>query len=73
MATNVLALELGPSGVRANSISPTVTLTAMGQKVWLDQPEKAAPMLDRIPFGGSPSLARCRRRRCGWRPSSSAW
>jgi NAD(P)-dependent dehydrogenase (short-subunit alcohol dehydrogenase family) len=50
MATNVLALELGPSGVRANSISPTVTLTSMGQRVWLDQPEKAAPMLDRIPL-----------------------
>ena len=32
MATNVLALELGPSGVRANSISPTVTLTCHGTK-----------------------------------------
>jgi NAD(P)-dependent dehydrogenase (short-subunit alcohol dehydrogenase family) len=50
MATNVLALELGPSGVRANSISPTVTLTDMGQRVWLDQPAKAAPMLERIPL-----------------------
>lgn len=50
MATKVLALELGPSGVRANSICPTVTLTEMGQKVWLDHPDKAAPMLDRIPL-----------------------
>jgi NAD(P)-dependent dehydrogenase (short-subunit alcohol dehydrogenase family) len=50
MATKVLALELGPHGVRANSICPTVTLTDMGQKVWLDHPEKAAPMLDRIPL-----------------------
>jgi len=50
MATKVLALELGPSGVRANSLCPTVTLTAMGQKVWLDHPEKAAPMLERIPL-----------------------
>jgi NAD(P)-dependent dehydrogenase (short-subunit alcohol dehydrogenase family) len=50
MATKVLALELGPSGVRANSICPTVTLTDMGQRVWLDHPDKAAPMLDRIPL-----------------------
>jgi NAD(P)-dependent dehydrogenase (short-subunit alcohol dehydrogenase family) len=50
MATKVLALELGPYGVRANSICPTVTLTDMGQKVWLDHPDKAAPMLDRIPL-----------------------
>jgi NAD(P)-dependent dehydrogenase (short-subunit alcohol dehydrogenase family) len=50
MATKVLALELGPSGVRANSICPTVTLTDMGQAVWLDHPDKAAPMLARIPL-----------------------
>jgi len=50
MATKVLALELGPSGVRANSICPTVTLTDMGQRVWLDNPDKATPMLERIPL-----------------------
>jgi NAD(P)-dependent dehydrogenase (short-subunit alcohol dehydrogenase family) len=50
MATKMLALELGPSGVRANSICPTVTLTHMGRRVWLDHPEKAAPMLERIPL-----------------------
>lgn len=50
MATKTLALELGPAGVRANSICPTVTLTDMGQQVWLDHPDKAAPMLDRIPM-----------------------
>lgn len=49
MGTQVLALELGPYGVRANALCPTVTLTEMGQQVWLDQPEKAEPMLDRIP------------------------
>jgi NAD(P)-dependent dehydrogenase (short-subunit alcohol dehydrogenase family) len=50
MATKVLALELGPSGVRANAVCPTVVLTEMGQQVWGEQ-EKAAPMLARIPLG----------------------
>ncbi len=50
MATKVLALELGPDGVRANSICPTVTLTDMGQRVWLDHTDKSAPMLARIPL-----------------------
>jgi NAD(P)-dependent dehydrogenase (short-subunit alcohol dehydrogenase family) len=49
MATRTLALELGSRGVRANSICPTVVLTDMGQKVWGEQPEKASPMLARIP------------------------
>ena len=49
MATRTLALELGERGVRANSICPTVVLTDMGQKVWGEQPDKAAPMLARIP------------------------
>ncbi|MBA8793572.1 NAD(P)-dependent dehydrogenase (short-subunit alcohol dehydrogenase family) [Friedmanniella endophytica] len=51
MATNVLALELGGRGVRANSLCPTVVLTAMGQQVWGDHPDKAAPMLAKIPLG----------------------
>jgi NAD(P)-dependent dehydrogenase (short-subunit alcohol dehydrogenase family) len=50
MATKVLALELGPAGVRANAICPTVVLTEMGQQVWGEQ-KKAAPMLARIPLG----------------------
>ena len=50
MATKVLALELGPAGVRANAICPTVVLTEMGQQVW-GEPKKAAPMLARIPLG----------------------
>ncbi|WP_432489492.1 SDR family NAD(P)-dependent oxidoreductase [Kineococcus sp. SYSU DK018] len=49
MATKVLALELGPSGVRANSVSPTVVMTDMGQRVWGGQ--KGEPMLARIPAG----------------------
>ncbi|HLR96768.1 MAG TPA: glucose 1-dehydrogenase [Jiangellaceae bacterium] len=50
MATKVLALELGPQGVRANTLCPTVVLTEMGHRVWGEQ-EKAAPMLARIPSG----------------------
>lgn len=50
MATRVLALELGPRGVRANSVCPTVVLTEMGTQVWGD-PAKSAPMLARIPAG----------------------
>jgi NAD(P)-dependent dehydrogenase (short-subunit alcohol dehydrogenase family) len=50
MATKVLALELGPSGVRANAVCPTVVLTEMGQQVWGER-DKAAPMLARIPLG----------------------
>lgn len=50
MATKVLALELGPRGVRANSICPTVVLTEMGTQVWGEE-SKAAPMLARIPAG----------------------
>jgi NAD(P)-dependent dehydrogenase (short-subunit alcohol dehydrogenase family) len=50
MATKVLARELGPHGIRANSVCPTVVLTEMGQRVWGDQ-AKAAPMIARIPLG----------------------
>lgn len=50
MATKVLARELGPYGVRANSVCPTVVLTEMGQRVWGEE-TKAAPMLARIPLG----------------------
>lgn len=50
MATKVLAQELGPHGVRANSVCPTVVLTEMGQRVWGDE-AKSAPMIARIPLG----------------------
>lgn len=50
MATKTLALELGPYGVRANSVCPTVVLTEMGQQVWGEHPDKAEPMLARIPL-----------------------
>ena len=48
--TRVLAVELGPRGIRTNSVNPTVTLTPMGELAWSD-PAKAAPMLARIPLG----------------------
>ena len=50
MATKVLARELGPHGIRANSVCPTVVLTDMGQRVWGDE-AKSAPMIARIPLG----------------------
>ncbi|GAA1884107.1 SDR family NAD(P)-dependent oxidoreductase [Williamsia serinedens] len=49
MATKVLALELGPHGIRANSVCPTVVLTDMGRRVWGDE-AKAAPLMGRIPL-----------------------
>ncbi|WP_299576435.1 glucose 1-dehydrogenase [uncultured Williamsia sp.] len=49
MATKVLALELGPHGIRANSVCPTVVLTDMGRRVWGDE-QKAAPLKGRIPL-----------------------
>jgi NAD(P)-dependent dehydrogenase (short-subunit alcohol dehydrogenase family) len=50
MATKVLARELGPHGIRANSVCPTVVLTEMGKRVWGEE-AKAAPMLARIALG----------------------
>ncbi|KAF4660482.1 hypothetical protein FOL47_007145 [Perkinsus chesapeaki] len=50
MLTKMTALELGPMGIRCNSVCPTVVMTPMGTRVWgLD--EKAKPMRDRIPLG----------------------
>lgn len=50
MATQMQALELGPYGVRANVLCPTVVMTEMGERVWGEE-AKAAPMLARIPAG----------------------
>lgn len=48
--TRVMAVELGPMGIRVNAVNPTVTLTPMAIKAWSDE-AKAAAMLRRIPVG----------------------
>jgi L-xylulose reductase len=47
--TRVMAKELGPHGIRVNTINPIVTLTAMAIKAWSDE-AKAESMLSRIPL-----------------------
>ncbi|KAF4715436.1 hypothetical protein FOZ63_006306, partial [Perkinsus olseni] len=50
MLSKMTALELGPYGIRCNSVCPTVVMTPMGTRVWGVE-EKAKPMRDRIPLG----------------------
>jgi NAD(P)-dependent dehydrogenase (short-subunit alcohol dehydrogenase family) len=48
--TRVMAVELGPHGLRVNCVNPVVTLTPMAVKAWSDE-AKSASMLNRIPMG----------------------
>jgi NAD(P)-dependent dehydrogenase (short-subunit alcohol dehydrogenase family) len=48
--TRALCIELGPFGIRVNSVNPTVTLTPMAVQAWSD-PAKREPALKAIPLG----------------------
>jgi NAD(P)-dependent dehydrogenase (short-subunit alcohol dehydrogenase family) len=47
--TRALCIELGPFGIRVNSVNPTVTLTPMAVMAWSD-PVKRDPALKAIPL-----------------------
>jgi NAD(P)-dependent dehydrogenase (short-subunit alcohol dehydrogenase family) len=47
--TRALCIELGPFGIRVNSVNPTVTLTPMAVLAWSD-PVKRDPALAAIPL-----------------------
>ncbi|WP_116082393.1 SDR family oxidoreductase [Tropicimonas sp. IMCC34011] len=49
-ATRVMARELGPHGIRAVAIAPTVTMTELAKGAWSD-PAKRDPMMVRHPVG----------------------
>jgi NAD(P)-dependent dehydrogenase (short-subunit alcohol dehydrogenase family) len=44
-----MAVELGPHGIRVNTVNPVVTMTPMAEKAWSD-PAKSGPMLARVPL-----------------------
>ena len=48
-ATRVMARELGPHGIRAVAIAPTVTMTELAAAAWSD-PAKRDPMMVRHPM-----------------------
>lgn len=48
--SRVMAKELGPHGIRVNTVNPGVTLTALAAEAWSD-PVKSGPMLSRTPLG----------------------
>lgn len=47
MTTRCLAMELGPKGIRVNSVNPTVVLTELGKAAWGDK-KKADGMLSKM-------------------------
>ena len=48
--TRVSALELGPHGIRVNSVNPTVVMTEMSAFYW-GRPEIEKPFLEQMPLG----------------------
>ncbi len=49
-ATRVMAKELGPHGIRAVAVAPTVTMTELAVEAWSD-PANSEPMMVRHPIG----------------------
>lgn len=49
LMTKTMALELGPFGIRVNSVNPTVCMTDMGKAGWSD-PDKCRRLLDKTPL-----------------------
>ncbi|MEI2691733.1 MAG: SDR family oxidoreductase [Anaerolineae bacterium] len=48
--TRTLALEYAGRGIRVNAIGPGATITPIN-RAWVDDPEKAAEVLQHIPMG----------------------
>lgn len=48
--TRVSAMELGPHGIRVNSVHPTVVMTPMSAWYW-GRPEVEGPFLETMPLG----------------------
>ena len=48
--TRVMALELGPKGIRVNSVNPTMVKTEMTEAAWRD-PQRAAQLAKGVPLG----------------------
>ena len=48
--TRVMTLELGPKGIRVNSVNPTLLKTDMTSVFW-ENPDLLAPTLSQIPMG----------------------
>jgi L-xylulose reductase len=48
--TRVSALELGPHGIRVNSVNPTVVMTPMSAWYW-GRPDIEGPFLEAMPLG----------------------
>ncbi|NDR56242.1 SDR family oxidoreductase [Aliiruegeria sabulilitoris] len=60
-ATRVMARELGPHGIRAVAVAPTITMTELAADAWSD-PAKSEPMMQRHPtgrFAEPDEVARC--------------
>ena len=78
--TRVMARELGPHGIRVNTINPVVTLTAMAVKAWSDEAKAKydavahpAPQVRSAGGSGRGDLLPPQRRRKSWSTASACW